>query len=79
MDGFEMFEEPCERQVANGAELPVVIEVEEPEQGDKRKTVRHSVVFPSGVRRPEDPEDDVYRLRPPAEPARRYPFELDPF
>ena len=79
MDGFDVFEEAPQKLGTEQTGLPTVVEVDEPEQRDKRKNVRHSVVFPPTVARPEDPDDDVYRLRAPAEPARTYPFELDPF
>lgn len=56
-DYFGVFEEaPAEEAV----ELPVVVDVPQPEQEDRLKAVRHAVVFPQAVAPPADPADPVY-------------------
>lgn len=56
-----------------------MIDVDQPEQADKRKNVRHSVVFPQSMVPPADPKDPIYVLESPKVMARKYKFELDPF
>ncbi|CAL6110525.1 Helicase [Hexamita inflata] len=79
MSDYDIFEDNAEKIVSEQRALPVVVDVAQPEQADKRKNVRHSVVFPPTMKQPENPLEDIYQLPPPTVMARQFPFTLDPF
>ncbi|KAI8383997.1 rRNA-processing arch domain-containing protein [Blakeslea trispora] len=70
----DSFEEETSRQVANIAGLQAQPATEEGEKLVLSHAVRHQVAVP-----PNYPYVPISQHKPPAEPAREYPFTLDPF
>ncbi|KAH0571028.1 Helicase [Spironucleus salmonicida] len=76
---FDLLTTPAAMSTAESRPLPTIIEVPQPIPANPLKAIRHSVVFPPETTPPASLSADIFTLPPVANPAKTFPFTLDPF